>query len=489
MFVVLQFPFADVRRFVADTTYPLKQPEWGTSLVPGKHFVRSFGSITRRPRGAKNNFRSAHISACARGTLQFPEFNNESDFVPAFQNLACDGIGKATFEIGFRSKLKPSSTDFRLLLKAPVKLKSRIGESAATALIRVGKPLSSRIIDATTDRARTNSVQKNKRDQFKPEDWWMKPCRPLLVIDYEMSGELKASKYFVPVSNPILAAHGISLAHAWIKCENTEIRTWLLGRSTKTDFDLLQRLRSNLCSIHSDIEVLNEILRLHLRECLPLEADTKNSQLLLQYIGRIASVLRRKTRDGVTQSDILTVACDIDRWVTEDDREQLLSTLDRVEGMRPNSQRNIRAVVSQQQSERQPCIIAGTVLIKEVNVTNQSANISGDNNVLNQVAHSTVTDSLNNVRSSPSANEVKPKLEELHVEVEKILPKLPQDTQTEVANDLQAFTNEALKKKPRKEWYELSSKGLVEAAKSVGEVADPIVKVVKTILELIAIAQ
>ncbi|WP_347889123.1 hypothetical protein ABHF54_13885 (plasmid) [Nitrosomonas europaea] len=45
---------------------------------------------------------------------------------------------------------------------------------------------------------------------------------------------------------------------------------------------------------------------------------------------------------------------------------------------------------------------------------------------------------------------------------------------------------EAVKKEPRKEWLDVSAKGLMEAAKAVAELAAPITIAVKAVLAILA---
>jgi hypothetical protein len=79
-----------------------------------------------------------------------------------------------------------------------------------------------------------------------------------------------------------------------------------------------------------------------------------------------------------------------------------------------------------------------------------------------------------------AANEV------LTVEVGKLAAQLPPEEAEKVSRDLQTLTTEATSKSPRKAWYELSGKGLVDAAKTVAAMAGPITTAVKAVLSLLA---
>ncbi|RTL43661.1 MAG: hypothetical protein EKK48_07905 [Candidatus Melainabacteria bacterium] len=487
MFLVLQLPFTDIRRFLSVPTNLLLQPEWAISPEPGRHFVRSFGRIARRPRGSKNNWHSSHLFCRVKGLIKF---DAKTEYAPSFQSFYSDGVGKSIYEFGFAFAPSQDLFDLQTLLKQTVAIRSRENSITTTRLIRISKHLAHRILDSSTSKRITPQLANSSKasEIFVPQDWWITPGRPLLLIDYDLHENLKVSRYAIPVQSEFLNDSNIKLAHAWLQCENTEIRTWLIGHDDGTDLDTLQRLRFYLSGVHSDMETLQDIVRLLSTQELSYVEGLECSKLMGNYIGTIASILQRKSRNGVKQSDILDVALEVDRMITEDDRTLVLSAVDRLRGINPNFLNNIKNVVGQL-SDRQPAISAETILfnIKEINVTNQITSINGDNNVVNQWAQSTVTNSLNNLKDSSSQSEVKPKLEELHNEVEKILPKLPESKQKEVAQDLQTFTSEAISETPRKKWYELSAEGLIEAAQTVGELAEPIIKVVKMILGLISV--
>jgi hypothetical protein len=127
------------------------------------------------------------------------------------------------------------------------------------------------------------------------------------------------------------------------------------------------------------------------------------------------------------------------------------------------------------------------VHIGEFIVTKQNQNIFGNvGGNVNQVAAKTIRESFNQVTESEASSELKSKLEELGKLVEDMLGAgLSEKDQKKVARDYKGFAEEATSEEPRKEWYELSAKGLIEAAKTVGEIATPVIAVVKSILALL----
>ena len=66
-----------------------------------------------------------------------------------------------------------------------------------------------------------------------------------------------------------------------------------------------------------------------------------------------------------------------------------------------------------------------------------------------------------------------------------VFPHLSEAKRSEAQQDLSNVVAEATKDQPRRRWYELSAEGLIEAAKTCGEIATPVVKAVKTLSALL----
>lgn len=77
-------------------------------------------------------------------------------------------------------------------------------------------------------------------------------------------------------------------------------------------------------------------------------------------------------------------------------------------------------------------------------------------------------------------------LDDLRSVVTKLAERLPAKEAEQVSRDLKAITQEAVSEEPRKPWYELSGKGLIEAAKTVAEMATPVATAVTAVLSLLS---
>ena len=82
----------------------------------------------------------------------------------------------------------------------------------------------------------------------------------------------------------------------------------------------------------------------------------------------------------------------------------------------------------------------------------------------------TIQNSFNKVEASNAPDNLKELLKALTKDIEKITEQLPKEQAEEVADDLERFTDEATKEKPKRKWWEVSAKGLKEAAATVGAI-------------------
>ncbi|MDX2216801.1 MAG: hypothetical protein SFY66_26280, partial [Oculatellaceae cyanobacterium bins.114] len=62
---------------------------------------------------------------------------------------------------------------------------------------------------------------------------------------------------------------------------------------------------------------------------------------------------------------------------------------------------------------------------------------------------------------------------------------LSKEQQVSLKDDFDRFKLEALKDKPSRKWYSLSAEGLIDAAKSVGEVGKPVLEIISSISSLL----
>lgn len=106
---------------------------------------------------------------------------------------------------------------------------------------------------------------------------------------------------------------------------------------------------------------------------------------------------------------------------------------------------------------------------KQINI---SDNASFQGNIF---IDSRIENSFNTIASSSVSNEVKQILKDLVQAVNKMCKSLPKDETEEVVRDLETLTTEAISKKPREKWYQLSADGLKDAAEKLGGIGKPVI--------------
>ena len=103
----------------------------------------------------------------------------------------------------------------------------------------------------------------------------------------------------------------------------------------------------------------------------------------------------------------------------------------------------------------------------------------------NIVTATSIQDSFKTIQASQAEPAVKQELQRLCAAVEQLLPHMPESKRPEVTQDLTNLVAEATKEQPRLRWYELSAEGLIEAAKTCGAIATPVIDTVRKVLTLL----
>jgi hypothetical protein len=102
------------------------------------------------------------------------------------------------------------------------------------------------------------------------------------------------------------------------------------------------------------------------------------------------------------------------------------------------------------------------------------------------VVANSIRDSFNRVKESPANDKLKTAAQQLTSEVGKIITLLDPENAKKAADDLETLTREVARAKPRREWWELSLKGLKDAAVAVKEIGQPVIATVKMLTPLLA---
>lgn len=107
---------------------------------------------------------------------------------------------------------------------------------------------------------------------------------------------------------------------------------------------------------------------------------------------------------------------------------------------------------------------------------------SGDINFAKDQAVATINKT---VRNADMPEERKAKLKELTAAVDKMIKNMPDDKAQNVTENLEILVKQAEKEKPQKALCQVSADGLIEAAKALGTVAQPVITTVQAIMKLL----
>jgi hypothetical protein len=527
MFVVVQFPFTDARPFLEVDTHRLGPSLWDLPR-PNSDFIRSFGIFKRRLRGGIRDWSGEETFCRASRALRIePPFTQVEvlDGSTKIVNSSCifrrffvNSYGNPRFELGilYRSYKDASRNGKRKRL--------RLGQQGLANIIRstlelpVSVPFdggihSRKLIHASSFLAK-HYLQSSTRYQNgslpHTENWWVRSEEPVLLIEYKFN-ELDDIPEGQPVRSPTLLNAKIQLSYLWIQIEGKEVGTWLLGYQPATvDKKVLRQLRINLLKLHSERENLKEIFRLIIRDKINVQAGSKASDNLQNYLKKATRLLSKETYHGLPQSEIMRAATQARDLINQGEKETLI---DKMSGIRLNILRNLKEFTSSpnhsasienelvkavHQIDRVDGDLNITIVHKAegpgiMNVDKSQnidfSGISGNVNIggdVNQTAAKTIQNAFNKANEVSSTKpELQAKLQELAQAVAEMSGQLPEGVQQRVAQDLQTLTEQATSDNPERKWYELSAKGLIEAAKAVGEVAAPVVKATEAVLSLL----
>lgn len=87
------------------------------------------------------------------------------------------------------------------------------------------------------------------------------------------------------------------------------------------------------------------------------------------------------------------------------------------------------------------------------------------------------------IGESNAPEELQQRLKQLTDAVSAMIAGMPEPKAKEVSEDLATLVNEATREAPRRKWYELSGEGLIEAARAVGALGEPVARSVRGVMD------
>ena len=485
MFIVLQFPIADVRSFVSCNTYKLTRPSWPIAQIK-REFVRYFGIVVRRKKGGIENWTGEGVCSVAKNALRFPSLELETWYEsgvkiakPAcvFRRFFSNGEVVVRIETGFKIKI-----DWRIkaftenkfitiidnLLGLKTLVRSHNAELKMCDLQNANRYLAPLYLNAST--------QSSHQDINDSKNWWAIPCEPVLVVEYDKN-DCKVLPKNAQVLESI-AESEIELSHFWFYRNGQGIRVWLLGYDSWVPymFDTARNLRLNLLRLHSELECLKQILRLILQDKLVLEIPSKASDRFQAYVNRSIRIFSKSTSYGFPQDEILKTVLGYEEIINPDQKITLMSLLEK---MRLNILKKLDNFTSKSKVIAQPAIviehIGKKINIKNTTTYNIDEVVMGD--IFKNISNSTI---INRSHVEKSFNKVNEKYDE---ETAKAIIKIAEEIERSGNRDAGAlfdgFNQELAKPEPNKTVLKTIWDGIVTHLPSITSMVDIVSKITK----------
>lgn len=490
MLVLVQFPFADLRYF-ADGSPRVLGADW--TLVPDEHnpdFVRGFGPLRKRPKSdttAIAAWQGEAWFARGAGAIRFPQISHRdfssagATFVPqqALRRVFCNGKALWRVELGFAFDTRTQPSFGQILaaigdvLKLPVRVRTRGQWGQPAPLSRLGDSLGGALVDSTTFKGTPESRRELK----------LRRGRPMVLVETRATND---SSMWKESTGESVKTHHVSLEGSTPSPIEVDFGTlavdrveWplVLLRSARDDGGQTTRdVRTHLCRLHAEREVLTQVLRAANKGKV-----TEASGNLERYLSQAQTELFADQRFGVEQNQLRQVFDVYDRIAPVETRA-LIGVL----GDRPQSVMRVEHLTaSYRDGDGRPVIhvsAGGTIIVNDNRV-----NVGGDNTGIINVAGTFVN--TGNIIAKSGNDELKSALSSLQTLTEQLAGKLPDPgKQQGVANKLEALTKEATSPEPDHSMLKVTGQGLIDAAKTVAEMAAPIAKAVGAVLGILGLA-
>jgi hypothetical protein len=430
MFIVIQFPFADVRNFLDFKTRRLSSPSWPLP-ESDKEFVRSSGVIKRRIRGGIDSWCGEDQYCNARRAMRFYPFLRKYSLGSfgkslyldcKFRRFLFDGNITSRFEIGFTAhendtivfpfKKNEPLKFINAVLSIPVRIKNKKKKFESFELIKSGSYLASHFLRSSTRNSKTFFSS-------SPKEWWISHGSPLVLVEYEADEISQLPGYCISLEHETFPPN--ILHHCRKEKSGIGYSVWFFCRQ-KSDKDLLRRLRLHLFRLHAERENLKQTLRLIIRDKIKQKKRTESSDRLQKYLRDSMRLLCREYFYGLPQSEILKMAYELDDIVNFGQRATLLNKLS-----------DIRK------------------------------------NIFNCITK--ITDPI-----------IEEKLKRLSNAINKMSEHLPVEVAEAVSQNLDDFVSEVLSSQPRTGRYKAKGKNLIDIAKTLADLGSPVIEIIKSLI-------
>ncbi len=369
MLLIIQFPLADARPFLAEAAAQLPVPGWPIP-DPQREFVRAFGPVRRRWRGGLSGWVGENLVCEADRALTFRgrdlfydlggrpaggDFIDEEkrvQFWVAFRRFYADGLALGKFEVGLVVDTKwlwgrVGPRDAEALVQKALDLEVEIPDPAGPG------PRACRLFEAGSHLARLYLWSSSRLGEFSLAEapgWWVEDGEPLLFLMQDGWDER------LSLNNPgaAVALDGRikgTLSHHLIGHAGRSFRLWNFDEETAYQESQPHRpkfyqqeaqvearkLRLFLLRLHAEKQVLAQVIRHITRGRIRPNRGTAGSESLQRYLHEVTGRLAALRRQGahLADLDVEEMARTVEDQMTPGEYDAMQKALERL-GLRPN---------------------------------------------------------------------------------------------------------------------------------------------------------
>lgn len=327
MFIVVQIPLVDLRRFIGTATGRIRSPGWPTPNVESEEFVRGFGVTRKRLKGDIHGIPGDVYYVEAGRALRFPVTAPEGDggskppLRPVYRRLFVDGRVSARMELAFALNADVSIPQLletiEQQLTSPVRISQQREKAAreekSVPLRKSGRALASAYLHATTKHEYGAPASKN----------WVVSGEPTVFVERgahadapeELTDALPVSVLFQPGAFPgantkkkqagseltlSLSSHLVVVAKQAIAVWIATAAPGVIARDRRAAGRIV---RGHVLRIHAEIESFKAVLRAISQQVLAPDG-TINTELDL-YLRDAAKLLLSESKRGFNRGILL----------------------------------------------------------------------------------------------------------------------------------------------------------------------------------------
>jgi hypothetical protein len=353
-------------------------------------------------------------------------------------------------------------------LEIPTTVPQVLTKKVEDRLLRQGPALARLYADATVA---SKSTEKRVNGQRLVESG-----NPILVIEVDSrEADLNEPPAGFVAVDPT-AIFGAKLFFGRIRTRSGIVGTWLLqGDSAKSS--KLRSLRLCLMRLHAEQEALDLVLKQIQRGRL-LNPPTKTVvDRLDTYFNDSTKLINRAAWGEIRQSAILDAFDAADQVTLPANRKNLV---DRYDGARNQVWKKVDDYQMRRAAARAVTInnfAKGSRNVEKQIIQSGTGNTLIVADYMKDVTNSVIT----NLKDSSAPDDLRALVTNLTDQINGIAQKADPAQVQKMGKNLKKLSEEIADPEPDRAWYEVSLKGLKEAAEAVGAIAEPILKTVKSI--------